>query len=169
MSAADNGQFFAISRRDFEAHCRAYPKTTSLSLGALMVPVKLRMATAGAGSFDFSRDVAIGTSVGIRQGLSRFKPYYFNGLIGTGVSTVAALPQNTGGFASTPADLSAFTVSLGAILDLDGVQLGLFSGIDMVTREAGQHWIYQQKPWFSLGIGYQFLNWNAPLSQRGTN
>ncbi|MDX2284816.1 MAG: hypothetical protein NW241_11670 [Bacteroidia bacterium] len=169
MSEAENGKFFALRFRDYQRTCRPYPKTTAVSFGALMVPVKLRLPSETVEAFDFSRDVAMGTSIGLRQGLSRYKSHSATLLLGTGVSTVTALPQNSGGFAAQPSDLAAFTVSLGTLLDFEGVQLGLFTGMDMVPREAGRHWIYQRKPWFSVGIGYQFLSWSSTLSSRGSN
>jgi hypothetical protein len=169
LSEEDNGKFFALSLNDFQLKAQHYPRTTSLSFGALMVPVKLRFRTENVEYFDFSKDVSMGTSVGVRQGLSRFKPYYASLLLSTGMSLVSALPQNSGGFVTAPTDLAAFTASMGTILDLDGVQLGIFSGIDMVPREAGGHWIYQNKPWFSMGIGYQFMSWDKGVGGRGNN
>ncbi|MDX2247144.1 MAG: hypothetical protein SF052_10230 [Bacteroidia bacterium] len=155
--------FYGVRMLDFQAKTRAYNKISSVSFGAIMVPVKFRFPNKEAASFDLSKDVAIGTSIGYKQGLSRFKPYFINFLFATGVSSISAFPENTGGAVASTTDVAGLTTSLGLILEMDKIQLGVFSGIDMVPKAPGKVWTYQGAPWLSMGIGFQMLSWNAGL------
>ncbi|MEZ4776405.1 MAG: hypothetical protein R3D00_24735 [Bacteroidia bacterium] len=155
--------FYGVRMLDFQAKTRIYNKISSVSFGAIMVPVKFRFPNKEAASFDLSKDVAIGTSVGYKQGLSRFNPYFINFLFATGVSSISAFPENTGGAITSTTDVAGLTTSLGIILEMDKIQLGVFSGVDMVPKSPGKVWTYQGAPWLSVGIGFQMISWNAGL------
>ncbi|MEZ4825119.1 MAG: hypothetical protein R3C61_02325 [Bacteroidia bacterium] len=162
-SAKENPVFYGVRMLDFQAKTRLYNKISSVSFGAVMVPVKFRFPNKEAASFDLSKDVAIGTSVGYKQGLSRFKPYFINFLFATGVSSISAFPENTGGAVTATTDVAGLTTSLGIILEMDKIQLGVFSGVDMVPKAPAKVWTYQGAPWLSIGIGLQMISWNAGL------
>lgn len=162
-SEKENPVFYGVRMLDFQAKTRLYNKISSVSFGAIMVPVKFRFPNKEATSFDLSKDVAIGTSVGYKQGLSRFKPYFINFLFATGVSSISAFPENTGGAVTSTTDVAGLTTSLGIILEMDKIQLGVFSGIDMVPKSPAKVWTYQGAPWLSVGIGFQMISWNAGL------
>lgn len=169
LSVADNSRYYAIRWSELQTRAQPYAKNSSATLGSVAVPLKFRFGNGRERAFDFSKDVAIGTSFGYRQGLSVFQPRYINYLLNIGVSSVTADPFTTSNAVRTNTDVAAFTPAIGLLLELNDVQIGLFSGMDYVAKELGRNWIHQGRPWLSFGIGYRLLTWNSSSSSRGTN
>jgi len=161
----DNNNYFTLDALDFHKVAIVYPKVRSFIFGALLVPIKLRPGKKDERFFDFSKDVSIGTSFGYRWGISKFRPHYTDLLFGVGISSITADETTTLGFISKSTNLAAFSLSLGGLLEFSDIQIGLFTGLDWLARDAGESWIYQGKLWFSIGIGYQIFAKNITMGK----
>lgn len=157
---ADNGSYFVISVSEFHTKANPYPKMNNFIFGALLAPIKIRLGNKEERLFDFTTDVAIGTSVGLRMGISEFQPQYINFLLSVGISSVYADEESLAGILTDQANLAALTLSGGVLFEISDMQVGLFAGADWLSKEAGRAWGNQGQLWFSIGIGYQIFSKN---------
>ena len=140
---------------------KAIPANTqryAFTLGSVITPLKLRFTP-----FDFSKDFTIGSTFGVKYTKSDFAPVSFSGLFGIGVSSVSLDSFSTRGKTKTRQETLAFTPSIGAMLEFGNAQIGVFTGIDMLssTNPIFDSYIYKNKPWISLGFGYSIFTGNG--------
>jgi hypothetical protein len=155
FNRADRGgsKYFAVATADLQHRTvPIYPKNPSFTAGAVLIPVKMRF-----GAFDFSKDVTLGPSAGVRWRTNYRNEWFAHALVSFGITSVSVDSASTKGSVTQPLDLSAVTPSLGLVFDFDGFQFGVFSGIDLISRNARFNWQYQSKPWLSVGLGYSML------------
>jgi hypothetical protein len=128
-----------------------------LVVGTVFTPIKVRFAP-----FDFSKDISVGSTFGVKYTFNQDKQAAVDGLIGFGVSSVTVDSASTKGRARASQEIFAFTPSIGAVLELGNAQVGLFIGLDFVSNvnQIKYEWIYQGKPWISFGIGYSMFSFN---------
>jgi hypothetical protein len=140
-----------------------------LSVGSMVLPVKIRPSVKREGTtrvpFDFSTDVTLGTTAGIRLRMSKYQRNYVNFLGGIGITTVLVDSTSTKGIIrESNSRAGAFTITIGALLEFDSFQFGVFTGLDYVGRslsiDGKSAWDYQGKPWLAIGLGYQILSRN---------
>ena len=134
---------------------------TSITGGVTILPFKFRPKVNFDGKkdgFEFSKDVQLGLSAGLRQRISHYNPFYINLLINIGISSVTLDSFNTRGFQTTSTDLAAITFAYGIVLDFNKIQFGAFVGNDRVSDKNSNNWIYQNKFWWSIGFGYSIFN-----------
>ncbi len=57
----------------------------------------------------------------------------------------------------------AFTPSLGVMLEFGNAQVGVFTDIDMLSgsNPIFDSYIYRNKPWISVGLGYSIFTANG--------
>lgn len=132
-----------------------------LVVGTVITPIKLRN-----NPFDFSKDITIGTTFGVKYTLNQDKQAAVDCLIGVGISSVSLDSFATHGRTMDNIDLLAFTSSIGVVLELGNAQIGVFLGIDFISNEnqIKYDWIYQGKPWVSFGIGFSMFSFNLKKS-----
>ena len=94
----------------------------------MITPIKLRF-----GPFDFSKDFTVGSTFGVRYTKSDFASVSFSGLLGIGVSGVTLDSFSTNGKVRNSQETLAFTPSLGVMLEFGNAQVGVFTGIDMLS------------------------------------
>lgn len=134
----------------------------SFVAGAAIIPIKVRF-----NSFDFSKDVTLGTTIGASWRISKYSEHFVNLLAGFGITSVSLDSTSTNGQIKLPSDRSALTPSLGLVFDFNGVQAGIFSGIDMISYKEQTQWMYNRKPWLSIGLGYTILSKQAAVKKPG--
>lgn len=157
-STQQNRKYFLISQADFTAKAiMRYPTHASFSAGTIVVPVKARFD-----QFDFSTDTHLGPSVGARFRLSPYtNSNFFNVLTTFGVSTIGLDSLSTQGAVAQPTDRPAITFTLGGVFQFSNAQVGFFLGWDYISRNTTEKWIYQGKPWISIGLGYAIMSQDA--------
>lgn len=161
VSNDDNGIYFFIKAKDFtEPHVLKtyYRGRYNLlpNIGTLIVPVKIR-PSFGDRPFDFTTDFTLGTSIGIKTRVSKFRPNYLS-LVGVfGITTVNIDNNTTNGFVSEATKQSALTPAIGLVMEIEGFQIGLIAGKDFIGGNTGKSWIYNKRTWWSFGIGYEFV------------
>lgn len=147
-------RFFLISAEDFNNNSQEYyHRKPTFTAGTVIIPIKIRF-----NQFDFSKDVTLGTTVGVRQRMSPYSNNFANLLLGFGVSSVSLDSISTRGTVMQPTDRSALTASLGFVLEFNTVQVGIFTGLDYISNNEQTNWVYQGKPWLSIGFGYSILS-----------
>ena len=150
-------KFFCMPQATFDSFTRESVqwgwRSRDFAVGALILPVKLRPGTGGAG-FDFSTDVAFGTSAGWRWRLSDRRETFTSVLGGVALSSVSLTEENTRGTVTTTTDRAAFTWTLGLMLEENRFQIGAFLGQDRISQPSQANWAFQGKTWFAIGLGY---------------
>jgi hypothetical protein len=154
------GTLFCLPRTSFDNFTeRVYDtgwSSTDLAVGVLVLPLKLR-PSAGNRSFDYSKDITIGTSAGPRWRMSPVRDVYVSAIGGIGLSSVTLTSANTGAKVTQTTDRAAVTWTIGTMLDVDRFQIGAFLGQDRISEPNQADWIYHGKPWFSIGLGYSLF------------
>jgi hypothetical protein len=162
-------KYFCVDKSTLETMAsRTYASgwgSWDLAAGILLLPIKMRLAS-GTGSFDFSKDVTVGTVAGPRWRLSPRREVFFSGLVGAGLTAVSLDSANTGGAIKQSTDRAAVTLTLGGMLEVNRFQLGLMIGQDRISNPNQSDWRYHGKPWLSLGLGYALLS--APSATPST-
>lgn len=165
--------FFYITKAVFDKVVEEAPRKEpkrSFVTGALTIPVKMRpggSATDDEGNkirpFDFSGEVNVGLTIGLRMKVKGTNDKVFVipsvGLNLTSVSIDESTVRN--GLITSKTNASSVTPFTGLILEYDGFQLALMTGWDHLAGRTGENWIYQGKPWYGLGIGYNIFNTKA--------
>ncbi|MCU0423392.1 MAG: hypothetical protein MUC81_11330 [Bacteroidia bacterium] len=150
--------YYTITRPQLDFKARTFKQSQfDFVVGSIITPIKLRF-----NPFDFSKDLTIGSSFGIKQTLDINKQLAFHYIIGFGVSTAALDSASTKGKIIRTIDLLAFSPSAGLLLEAGNAQIGIFTGLDFLsnTNLIRYEWIYQGKLWLSFGIGYSLLTFN---------
>lgn len=134
---------------------------TSITGGVTLLPFKIRPSVKIEGKrmgFDFSKDIQLGISGGLKQRISKYNPFYLNALLNFGISSVLMDSYNTNGKLNESIDVAAFTYGAGLVLDFNKIQFGVFLGRDLVSDKNNNDWIYQNKTWWSIGFGYSIFS-----------
>jgi hypothetical protein len=149
-------KYFLITKAQLDF--KAMPANTqryAFTLGSVITPLKLRIDP-----FDFSKDFTMGTTFGIRYTKSDYAPVSFSALLGMGVSSVSLDSFSTSGKIRNRQEALAFTPSMGVMIEFGNAQVGIFTGIDMLSSNNSNFdsYIYKNKPWISIGLGYSIFS-----------
>lgn len=162
--------YHCLSKADFESFSRVSNATKWASregvFGALLLPVKLRPGSKTR-DFDFSKDLSIGTTGGLRMRISDTKEIFVSALVGTGVASVSLNAENTGGTVTAATDRAAFTWTTGGVFEVDKIQFGLFVGADHISNNKKTNWIHNGRPWYAIGLGYSVFGSSTPKPATG--
>ncbi|MEO6522024.1 MAG: hypothetical protein ABIN91_10130 [Mucilaginibacter sp.] len=172
INSEDNDEYFWINKADLDTYLanglikKSYvTPNIKFDYGAsVSLPFKYRLSTAGQNS-KITPDVTLGGYAGFKSRISKSQPYYVTFPILTlGLSTISindntVTPTSPGSTSPSVADglVLGVTGSTGIVFRFDDFQIGFIVGIDRATGEIGKNWIYNDKPWYSLSIGYTFL------------
>jgi hypothetical protein len=155
----DSYRYFTISQSHFLFKARPLSQSRyALSLGNIISPLKIRLLP-----FDFSRDLMIGSTIGLRYQPSATRTLSCNLLLGLGLSQNSIDSFSTNGKVRNPADVLTFTPSLGCVVEFGQAQLGLFTGWDVMAHNNSfrKEWIYSRQPWLGLGVGYAIFSFQG--------
>ncbi|MFN8310433.1 MAG: hypothetical protein U0T73_10765 [Chitinophagales bacterium] len=150
--------YFCITRAQLDFKCRPMAQSEfDFLVGNIVTPVKLRV-----NPFDFTKDITIGTTFGLKYRMNEKRPASLDLLLGLGVSSVTLDSASTQGTVHNGVDTWVFTTSLGLVVEFGQAQVGLFSGFDFMTsKEAKKYsWIYKRQPWISFGLGFAIFSFN---------
>lgn len=158
ICASTKTMYFVLEDEDFKNKTDLYEFKTEggkCIFGIATMPVKLRFGNRNTQNklFEYSSDISLAAMGGVRFRISHFHEDFLNLLISTGISTISLDSLNTGGFQIKSITASAFNWSLGTVMELSGIQFGLYVGWDYTSGELSRHWVYNKDPWLSLGIG----------------
>ncbi|MFY7910798.1 MAG: hypothetical protein ACOVO2_14625 [Emticicia sp.] len=152
----DNKKIFIVSEDDFKNYAiPVYKRNRDWSAGLVVLPLKYRGSPK-----TFSKDFSLGLSGGFKWRLSKYNPTYLHFLVNCGISAVTVDSLSSKGKIKQPSDLAAATFAIGTVLENHSFQFGIFGGFDRLTAAdyVKTNWIYNRKPWLSIGIGYQIFS-----------
>lgn len=150
--------YFKVAKSTIDKHTY-YKEGASLAFGVINFPFKARFNPIS----DFSGSFNFGTAVGLRFAKKNFRNWTFSIIAGQSISNVsldnASVAKNSHLLVDNN-DFSALTLSIGPLIAYNNVQIGLFVGRDMLTRQNQStfNWTYNKEPWFSVGLGYAIFS-----------
>lgn len=165
VSYLENNQYMVVESNildDVTKVRKRYPLRVKsgnnhLNIGTLFLPFKIRPGGQGA-LFSFNSDVSLGGTFGWNFRISHFKPYYLGPFAYIGTSIINVDSSTTNGVVrQSDYQVGAITACLGVVLELDKFQIAAISGFDFIPGTIGQNWMYSNRPWFTIGFGYQFI------------
>ena len=133
-------------------------------VGACVLPFKLRPQDG-----DFTKDISLSGMGGFKYRPGRSDAFSIGGLIGVGLSNVTLDSLNTEGRITEASDRSAITISAGAVLQWERMQIGLFIGWDHLGKADRKRWINQGAHWFGIGIGVNIFSDESSSVKEGGN
>ena len=141
-----------------------YANSLSFSTGILIVPLKFRFSPS-----EFSKDIMIGSTFGVKWRPSELKKNtYLNMILSLGLSHVTINPADLPiGSTSSQLNHPAFSTGIGALLDINQIQYGIFIGTDFIAQQDVIQWSQQGKPWISAGLGISFLRQDGESRRSG--
>lgn len=166
FSTSSGQVYFRATKEDFNAGCVKVFNTWRpiMLIGTAVVPVRVRPEPN-----DFSKDISIGPSIGLKFRMIRTLPVYLNLLYSLEISSVSLNQDNTfqASNPTVPIDevtnASALTHAGGIVLENASLQFGFFFGWDRLgnSNRKKYEWVYDKLPWYSLGFGINlFANQN---------
>jgi hypothetical protein len=167
----DNQSYFKVPISILNSKALPYTRIDwSLSVGALNFPFKYRFQK---GYGDFSGSFNFGTGVGLLIPHDSAARWNYTILAGFSISQInidsVSATRNWKGLTSSN-NFAAFSFSIGMMLQNNKVQVGVFFGWDRLGRlnNAEYGWIYQGKPWVSIGLGYSIFAADNKTDKSGT-
>ncbi len=150
-----NEKYFVIDIKSLNTYATPYNgRSNNFTWGLILFPTKIRFANGSGGSFNFTDNFTLGTTAGYEIGFAGVKNYSLSILGGVGISAINVDSSTTHGYVKNSITASAFTVSAGVVYSYEKMQIGLFYGWDFMSGNLGNKWVYDAKPWLSVGIGF---------------
>ncbi len=151
---------------------RRFASGSSITAGILLLPYKIRpqitIDDEVIANFDFSKDISLGLSAGIKHRVTHHRPYFINFLLNIGIGNITQTNFNTKGEIEITREVPALTIATGLVFDLKEVQIGAFIGWDRISANQRKNWMYQGRHWYSIGLGYSLFSVNASNSTGST-
>lgn len=128
-----------------------------LGFGTVLLPVKIRFGDERDGTklytkFESGINLGVALTWRFRRKLHEVDTY---GLLSFSSSQVSLDAENTNNYISTSQSELAMTPSTGILFQFKNkLQIILITGIDVVSGKIGREWIYRDKPFLGLGLGF---------------
>ena len=161
--------YYHITFKTFKEYTKKYIEDNprwGFVTGAITVPIKVRPAGSSEDDngdklrpSDFTGDINIGVSMGLRIRVDEGGKGFIIPSAGLNLTSVS-IDESTvrNGLITTKTNASSLTPFVGVIGEYDKFQLAMIMGWDRLSGKIGENWIYQGKPWFGLGLGYNIFN-----------
>ena len=82
----------------------------------------------------------------------------FFALFGVNFSSIKVTPATTQDFLTAETNVGSLAPTIGIMYQVDKVQFGILSGIDILTGDVNRYWVYRGRPWFAVGIGFSLVS-----------
>ena len=156
-----NLRYFRISRADFDIRCEEKLPPNQFSVGATTLPIKVRFGEKNQDGTNksyttFSGNISVGMSFGLKHNYN--KTFAINYLGGFSLSSIPVSAETTNSYVDEETNQAALTWHLGILAEINNFQIGVFTGIDYLSGKINKEWIYKDKPWLGVGIGFSFFN-----------
>jgi hypothetical protein len=151
--------YFRITKAQYDSSAIRIEKAGKWVIGTGTTLGKLRPGSSepkdGYNIYsDFGNDFNIGATLGWKV---TKKENSLTGLFGVGFGAIGVNDYTTKGFVDSSSNPFSITPSIGILVEIKKFQIGIFSGIDYLTGEVSNHWIYKGRPWLGLGFGYRIF------------
>lgn len=164
--------YYLLSKEDYKGNAGKLQSLVSFTVGGATSIIKIRPGSKKLLddkypiNFDFANDFSLGILFGVKINRRKIDPLvYHNVLFGFGLSSVSVDSATTKGFTKTKTNNSALYWSLGYVFEIKKFQIGAFTGIDYLAGDVGKKWVYRNRPWVGISLGYSiFKTQSAPTS-----
>lgn len=169
VDIGDQNEIFWLKADRFEKYIedgyikKRYNRPIQIAYGAsFTVPFKIRPEVQDL-NMKITPELMLGGYLGLRKRLDRYKSVYLYLPVGpAGVTTLGINSDNV--ISEEQVDESvkdglvlARTFSIGSFIEFNSFQVGVVLGWDKAGGEIGKDWVYNDRPWYSFSIGYNFL------------
>lgn len=131
---------------------------TDWDTSPFIVPIKIRPAIQNS-PLEFIGEFTLGSYIGFQSGsksISDFESYHYSQTF-SGFAAPTMIRINPEVADTDKSNLVlGFSLGLGYIINLNDFQIGLVGGVDYISGDASQTWIYQGRPWVSFTVGFDF-------------
>jgi hypothetical protein len=152
-------RYFLISSSNLSTYAVQKPAYFSPVGGAATLPFKYRPQSSGT----FDKSLSIAGLAGLKH-TWRNPNWSASYLVGIGLSSIAMDSTNNSSKNSS-ADISAISLSVGAVVQYKTLQLGIFIGEDHISNNKYYGWKYQGNLWAGIGIGFSIFSETQPATK----
>lgn len=130
------------------------------SFGIMSLPMKIRFEGGSEEEnnkryFDFESGFNIGLSIGYRINKNVSRDINSYAVFSIGTSQVRVTSDTTNGEVTSDQVNSAFSPTAGLVLKFkNDLQFITIIGIDYLSGKVGEKWVYKDKPFLGIGIGF---------------
>ena len=163
----DQDKLFAIKTSDFNSLIengyirKRYRQNYHIAYGATFtIPFKIR-PEVNEENIRITPELTLGGFIGGRVRINKYKDHFLFLPVITAGATTININQDTVSSEEDDGLVLARTLSLGTILELDKFQVGIVAGWDRPGGEIAKDWIYRDRLWYSLSIGFDFFSRSA--------
>lgn len=158
----NNGDFFKIKKSlldSIKTPYIYYPKWT-FTFGTVLIPVKFRFKVKNEpnSTFNFKTDIELGLFLGAKVKPFKNNNISFSFLVGSGPTLAATDSLTTKGYVKDNSVSGAYSITGGFVVEYKKAQLGIFCGADYASGELSKQWIYHNKPWLAIGLGFNIFS-----------
>lgn len=162
----DQEKHFAIETSKFNALIengyirKRFRQNYHFAYGAsLTVPFKIRPEVNEL-NMKITPELSLGGFVGGKWRINRYKDnFIYLPILTVGVSTININSDTTNADAEGDDGLVlARTISAGVVFEFDKFQIGCILGWDKPGGEIAKDWVYNDRLWYSVSIGFDFLS-----------
>lgn len=150
--------YYLLTPAQYKDNAERIEKKGMFTVGAGTTLIKIRPGRKDQELYtDFVNDFNIGVMAGFK-----FKPYRRRELShsvlgGLSFGSVGVSSSTTKNVITEETDAASISFSGGYVFEYNKFQLGLFTGIDVLSGKAGRHWVYKKRPWLGVGFGYSIF------------
>jgi len=163
-AATSKNKYFVMQLKDFDTKIEPINgRSSSFTWGVTIIPIKLRFGNGEKRLFQYSESFSLGINAGYEYAFTSRRKESVSFLLGVAVSSVPVDPKDNI-ILEKSTTVGAFTPSIGIVYSYEQFQVGIFSGIDYLSGELGKNWMYRNKPWLGLGLGFSIFQKNKKES-----
>jgi hypothetical protein len=164
-----------IVMNSFELNEKSNPVTPRWNFGMVTLPMKIRF---GGGSEDKNTrryfDLEAGFNLGLALSYKLSNDYrsetQTHWLLTIGTSQVKLTPESTNGKINNDLSVTAFSPTTGFVFHFNNkLQFITIIGWDFIPGKIGTEWLYKDKPFFGLGIGFKAFEIGKKPEERQNN
>ena len=153
----DTKDHYLIKTDDLNKYSKEFEnKKNKWSMGFLILPVKFRAWADTSGQFEFSDGFSLGTAFSWTYKYKWINDKSYNLIFYTGISSISVDSLKTRGKAKSE-KIAAFSPAIGLMIEKSGIQIGAFIGWDFPIGEIQKNWVYRNRPWIGIGLGFSIL------------
>jgi len=168
QTTAGNNIYFLLSNAEYNLSAERYEKKGGITVGASTTLIKIRPGSGDAlidsktgGTyrvpFDFANDFNLGLMFGWKHKQSKEPELAHNFLLGLGITSISVDSLTTQGLITAKSNQAALTWSVGYVFEYNRFQIGAFTGLDLMAGEVGRNWIYRNRPWIGVNLGFSIF------------
>lgn len=152
-------KYFKIPSSVFKNECSIEEPRKSFIFGLTTLPLKMRFGdNDNKKSFDYEASTSLGLVFGLQIKPYSNRKFTFSLVGGLNLTSIKLDSLTSRGFVNSESKFAAVTPTCGVMLNFDEFTIAVYSGVDMIGGKAGTNWIYRDRPWFGVGLGYKVFD-----------